>query len=219
MGIPKSKNKLLIKDWIKYEQIDKAKYEFDVLREIALLNHFTGIPVAEFEAMSENELKAWQKKLRKFTHQKLSLKVKRVIRINGVRYRACKDERDFRANQWTALKHYELNEVANTHKILSLIYQETPLFKPYKFNEDNIPYIADNILNNGKVGDVYGTLFFYLQRFEALSIISQASFLISQEEIKERMSEVYQGLRELGVNTDGTLSSMTSQVESLLKKE
>jgi len=131
MGIPKSKNKLLIKDWIKFEQIDKAAYEFDVLREIALLNHFTGIPVAEFEQMSENELKAWQKKLRKFTHQKLSLKVKRVIRINGVRYRACKDERDFRSNQWVGLKEYEKNEVANTHKILSLIYQETKLFKPF----------------------------------------------------------------------------------------
>lgn len=219
MGIPKSKNKLLIKDWIKFEQIDKAVYEFDVDREIALLNHFTGIPVAEFEQMSENELKAWQKKLRKFTHQRLSLKVKRVIRINGVRYRACKDERDFRSNQWVGLKEYEKNELTNTHKILSLIYQETKLFKPYKFNEDNCPYIADNILNYGRVGDVYGTLFFYLQRFEALKLISQASYLISQEVIKERMSEVFQGLQKLGINTDGSLSSMTSQVESLLKKE
>lgn len=217
MAIPKSKNNLLIKDWIKFEQLNTAQYEFDVDREIALLNHYTGITITEFNIMSFNELSAWQKKLRKFTNQKLNTKPKRIIKVNGIRYRACKDERDFRANQWTALKHYEQDQLSNTHKILALIYQETKLFKPYKFVDVNCTFIADNLLNNGKVGDVYGTLFFYLQRFEGLRLISQASFLIAQEEIKEHLNQVYQELQKLGINTDGSLSSMTSQVESLVK--
>lgn len=219
MPIPKSKNKLFIKDWIKYQQIDKSKYDLDVDREIALLNHYTGISVDEFNDMSINSLNAWLKKLRKFTNQTLSHKVKRVIRVKGMRYKACKDERDFRANQWMALKHYELNQDDNIHKILSLIYTETKLFKDYKFNEDNCPYISDNLLNNARIGDVYGVFFFYLQRFEGLSLISQCSYLLSLETINNRMQEVYQGLRELGVNTDGSLSSMTSAAESLLKKQ
>lgn len=217
MGIPKSKNNLLIKDWIKFEQLNTAKYEFDVDREITLLSHYTGITITEFNNMSIRELEVWQKQLRKFTNQKLNIKPKRLIRVNGVLYRACKDERDFRANQWTGLKEYERNELVNTHKILALIYQETKYFKPYKFNEDNHPYISDNLLNNGKVGQVYGTLFFYLQRFEALRLISQASFLIAQEKIKETVLEVYQELQRLGINTDGSLSSMTSQMELLVK--
>ena len=219
MAIPKSKNRLLIKDWIKFEQLNTAKYEFDIDREIALLSYYTDISIEEFNNMSPNQLKVWLKKLRKFTNQTLSLKVKRVIKVNGIRYKSCKDERDFRANQWMALKEYEKNEISNMHKILSLIYQETKLFKPYKFNEDNCQFISDNLLNYGKIGDVYGIFFFYLQRFEGLRLISQASFLIAQEEIKEHLAEIYQELKELGLNTDGSLSSMTLQVESLLKKE
>ena len=75
----------------------------------------------------------------------------------------------------------------------------------YKFNSDNVEEIGDVIYNYGKVGDVYGTLFFYSNRSEKLKADLLNSLEEVQKEIAIHMEEVNKELKASGVNMDGTL--------------
>jgi hypothetical protein len=202
--IPTNVNNLTIKEFIEYENIRTSSLE-NIDKIIQIASSFTDIAVSEYENMSFNELEKVKSKVLLLINSKPNTRLKNTFWHDGTRYKACKDEKDFKTNQYTALKQYETDVINNLHKILALIYVKCPLFSKYKFNSDNVDIIADVIYNYGKVGDVYGTLFFYSTRSEKLKADLLNSLEEVQKEIAIHMEEVNRELKASGENMVGTL--------------
>jgi len=202
--IPTNVNNLTIKEFIEYENIRTSSLE-NIDKIIQIASSFTDISVSEYENMSFNELEKVKSKVLLLINSKPNTRLKNTFWHDGTRYKACKDEKDFKTNQYTALKQYETDVINNLHKILALIYVKCPLFSKYKFNSDNVDIIADVIYNYGKVGDVYGTLFFYSNRSEKLKADLLNSLEEVQKEIAIHMEEVNKELKASEKNMVGTL--------------
>ena len=202
--IPTNVNNLTIKEFIEYENIRTSSLE-NIDKIIQIASSFTDISVSEYENMSFNELEKVKSKVLLLINSTPNTRLKNTFWHDGVRYKACKDERDFKTNQYTALKQYETDVINNLHKILALIYVKCPVFSKYKFNSDNVEEIGDVIYNYGKVGDVYGTLFFYSQRSEKLKADLLNSLEEVQKEIAIHMEVVNRELNLSEKNTVGTL--------------
>jgi hypothetical protein len=202
--IPTNVNNLTIKEFIEYENIRTSSLE-NIDKIIQIASSFTDISVSEYENMSFNELEKVKHKVLLLINSKPNTRLKNTFWRDGVRYKACKDEKDFKTNQYTALKQYETDVINNLHKILALIYVKCPLFTKYKFNSDNVEEISDVIYNYGKVGDVYGTLFFYSNRSEKLKADLLNSLEEVQKEIAIHMEVVNKELNLSEKNMDGTL--------------
>jgi hypothetical protein len=202
--IPTNVNNLTIKEFIEYENIRTSSLE-NIDKIIQIASSFTDISVSEYENMSFNELEKVKSKVLLLINSKPNTRLKNTFWHDGTRYKACKDEKDFKTNQYTALKQYETDVINNLHKILALIYVKCPLFSKYKFNSDNVEEISDVIYNYGKVGDVYGTLFFYSSRSEKLKADLLNSLEEVQKEIAIHMEEVNRELNLSEKNMVGTL--------------
>jgi hypothetical protein len=202
--IPTNVNNLTIKEFIEYENIRTSSLE-NIDKIIQIASSFTDISVSEYENMSFNELEKVKSKVLLLINSKPNTRLKNTFWHDGTRYKACKDEKDFKTNQYTALKQYETDVINNLHKILALIYVKCPVFSKYKFNSDNVEEISDVIYNYGKVGDVYGTLFFYSQRSEKLKADLLNSLEEVQKEIAIHMEEVNRELNLSEKNMAGTL--------------
>ena len=202
--IPTNVNNLTIKEFIEYENIRTSSLE-NIDKIIQIASSFTDISVSEYENMSFNELEKVKSKVLLLINSKPNTRLKNTFWHDGTRYKACKDEKDFKTNQYTALKQYETDVINNLHKILALIYVKCPIFSKYKFNSDNVEQIGDVIYNYGKVGDVYGTLFFYSNRSEKLKADLLNSLEEVQKEIAIHMEEVNRELNLSEKNMVGTL--------------
>jgi len=202
--IPTNVNNLTIKEFIEYENIRTSSLE-NIDKIIQIASSFTDIAVSEYENMSFNELEKVKSKVLLLINSKPNTRLKNTFWHDGTRYKACKDEKDFKTNQYTALKQYETDVINNLHKILALIYVKCPVFSKYKFNSDNVEEISDVIYNYGKVGDVYGTLFFYSNRSEKLKADLLNSLEEVQKEIAIHMEEVNRELNLSEKNMAGTL--------------
>jgi hypothetical protein len=202
--IPTNVNNLTIKEFIEYENIRTSSLE-NIDKIIQIASSFTDIAVSEYENMSFNELEKVKSKVLLLINSKPNTRLKNTFWHDGTRYKACKDEKDFKTNQYTALKQYETDVINNLHKILALIYVKCPVFSKYKFNSDNVEEISDVIYNYGKVGDVYGTLFFYSNRSEKLKADLLNSLEEVQKEIAIHMEEVNRELNLSEKNMVGTL--------------
>jgi hypothetical protein len=202
--IPTNVNNLTIKQFIEYENIRTSSLE-NIDKIIQIASSFTDISVSEYENMSFNELEKVKSKVLLLINSKPNTRLKNTFWHDGTRYKACKDEKDFKTNQYTALKQYETDVINNLHKILALIYVKCPILTKYKFNSDNVEEISDVIYNYGKVGDVYGTLFFYSNRSEKLKADLLNSLEEVQKEIAIHMEEVNRELKASGENMVGTL--------------
>jgi len=202
--IPTNVNNLTIKEFIEYENIRTSSLE-NIDKIIQIASSFTDIAVSEYENMSFNELEKVKSKVLLLINSKPNTRLKNTFWHDGTRYKACKDEKDFKTNQYTALKQYETDVINNLHKILALIYVKCPVFSKYKFNSDNVEEISDVIYNYGKVGDVYGTLFFYSSRSEKLKADLLNSLEEVQKEIAIHMEEVNRELNLSEKNMVGTL--------------
>jgi len=202
--IPTNVNNLTIKEFIEYENIRTSSLE-NIDKIIQIASSFTDISVSEYENMSFNELEKVKHKVLLLINSKPNTRLKNTFWHDGTRYKACKDEKDFKTNQYTALKQYETDVINNLHKILALIYVKCPVFSKYKFNSDNVEEISDVIYNYGKVGDVYGTLFFYSNRSEKLKADLLNSLEEVQKEIAIHMEVVNRELKASGENMVGTL--------------
>jgi hypothetical protein len=202
--IPTNVNNLTIKEFIEYENIRTSSLE-NIDKIIQIASSFTDISVSEYENMSFNELEKVKSKVLLLINSKPNTRLKNTFWHDGTRYKACKDEKDFKTNQYTALKQYETDVINNLHKILALIYVKCPVFSKYKFNSDNVEEISDVIYNYGKVGDVYGTLFFYSNRSEKLKADLLNSLEEVQKEIAIHMEVVNRELNLSEKNMVGTL--------------
>ena len=144
--IPTNVNNLTIKEFIEYENIRTSSLE-NIDKIIQIASSFTDVSVSEYENMSFNELEKVKHKVLLLINSKPNTRLKNTFWHDGTRYKACKDERDFKTNQYTALKQYETDVINNLHKILALIYVKCPVFSKYKFNSDNVEEIGDVIYN------------------------------------------------------------------------
>jgi hypothetical protein len=215
--IPNSVNDLTVRQFIEFENIRAKKYEDELARISAILSYFTKLPASYFENISINKRDKYIALLKPLLNSTPTTKRRKAIWIKGKRYVACKDERDFNTNQWTALKQFEQNR-NNMHKVLALFYCHTPLFKEWEFKDKEFNEVAELMLDQ-KIKKVHGTFFFYLQRSENLNLSSLLSLELSQIEIEEHLKEVYQELKTMGVNTDGSILSIKSQAEAILNEK
>lgn len=219
MKIPQSINDLTLNQFIKLEQIKAQKYEFEIDKAIKVCSLFTGVPSNEIEKYSNHKATNILKTTAHLTYGQPSLKRKNYIWIANKRYKAVKNEKHLDANQYTCQKVYEINSVANIHKLCSVFYLRTPIFKKQiPFDNPDLQETQADFYKHATIGQVYGTVFFYNSKSETQNLISQLYLMTSQEEISLHMKEVYQELQSLGVNMDGSISSIKSQAEAVLKE-
>lgn len=217
MKLPTTINNLSLIDYIQVNKIKAQTFEYEADRTTAYLSYFTGLTPDYFDGLSPRERKKYNNKIIKLITSTETLKRKKSFWIKGKRYVAAKDELDFNTNQWTALNEFEKDATNNIHKIIALIYTHTPLFCKWKFKDSEFTNNAKLFNDTLKVKDFIGTFFFYSQRLELLRETSLAYSKINEMEINEHMKEVYRLFKELGINTDGSLSYINSQVETILK--
>lgn len=215
--IPTNVNNLFIKDFIAYENI-KAMDIDNIEKIMRIANLFTNVSLSDYENMPFKALEKVKHKVLLLINSKPTTRPKNSFWHDGKRYVACKNEMDFNTNQYTSLKQLEKDSVTNLPQILSLIYVRCPLFNSYKFNENNVKDISEIIFNYGKVGDVYGTLFFYSKRSERLKANLLNSLDRVQRQIAKHMKVVNKELKASGLNTDGTSSLTLSQGATLSKR-
>ncbi len=147
-------------------------------------------------------------------------KINKTIWIKGQRFVACRDEKDLNVNQATVLKEFQKRFTDSIHLILAALYNRTPMLSERLFDASQLNDTADLFLKNLKVKDFYGYLFFFsnllAEKNESLAISS----MMARAEVEAHFQvEVLPWLHELGINTDGSLSSIHSQVEAMQKKK
>lgn len=228
MKIPKSVNSLTLKQFIRFEQLkaqefkDKDDIPGECIRADRQLSCVTGLSLDQIGKLSIVVLEKCYKKIARLNQSKPNLKVNKTIWLRGKRYKFFKSEKELTANQYTAFKKYQEGANNTIHNYGSIAYLSCPLFKQPQFKAENVEQIANDFLLFGKVGKVYGAIFFYMNELEKWNLISQASLMIAEietdEKITERVKEALMGLKELGLSMDGTISSISSQAEMLLKK-
>ena len=95
--IPTNVNNLTIKEFIEYENIRTSSLE-NIDKIIQIASCFTDISVSEYENMSFNELEKVKSKVLLLINSTPNTRLKNTFWHDGVRYKACKDERDFKTN-------------------------------------------------------------------------------------------------------------------------
>lgn len=214
--IPKNVNDLLIKDYIIFRKIQSESFEYETDRLNTYLSYFTGKPTEYFDKLPIIQAEALWLKLAPLLNSKLSTR-RKSFWLNNKRYTACKNEKHFNFGQWASLKEFEKDQTGNIHKILAVIYANTPLFKSYEYKDTEFEDNKDMFYNKVKIGQVYGTFFFYCQRFELLRVSSQLSLELADQTIQNRIEEIKQEMETIGLHTDGTISDMSLQMGTYLK--
>lgn len=213
MRIPTDINKLPLGKYIELKAtLQKEQDELE--KYIDILALLTDKPVIYFEELPGNKLKNHLARLGLLLESKERAKVKSFIWVNGKRYRATK-ENELSTSQYTAQKTYEADFYNNVHMMCAILFLSNPLFRKPKLDVNNIEKIANDFYKYAKVGQVIGTLFFWLRESEKRNL---SSLIYSEQMIQERMKEVMMGFQDLGLDTDGTMSSIRLQAEILLKK-
>jgi len=219
MTIPKNINNLTLSDYVKFKAIQQSKVDFSIDKNIQYLEYFTDKHASYFEVLSENELKVWLNKIKPLVNSYETTQIKKTFWIGFKRFKLAKDDKDFNTNAWTALQSFEQNTLNNLHKIIAVYYQRTPLFKKWKFNDSEVLDNAKLFKDRLKVKSFIGGFFFYQNHFENQNLILGAYSRLNEIELESHMVEVRKYLKELGINMDGSLSFIQSQVEAMLNEK
>lgn len=229
MKIPKSVNELTVNQFVRLEKIKKADIP-EADRTDKVVELFTGLTPEQTD-----ELPMWRAKILfedaiTLLRSEPKLKRKKVIWLKGKRYVACKGEHDLSKAEGMALYEFQKDVYGNMHKILALVYKpwrvkhtiktskgEKNYYLTARFNADLHSKSCEDF-HHAKVKDVFGQFFFYSTKLDTWNLISRASLIIAEQEVMETMEGVKEVLRDLGVNTDGTISQIRSRAEIHLKK-
>lgn len=208
MNIPKSFNDFTVDQFQKWHEIIDT--EHDVLRrEYSLLAMLLGISVEDCEAITFKKLDPLFKQINSYDEIKPSKKLKQVIIVKRKPYVAIVNLKELRhlltANQFTAAQTYAAtpqSTVQNMHRLLSLVYCPYRFMKGNKLS-NNTELTAEK-MKLAKIGDVYGTVFFYSIVYKKLQETSSIYFHKAQKILMERMNEIAEahGLNSQGL-TDG----------------
>lgn len=166
MRFPKSYNDLTIAQFQEcYFILGKDPGTDEWIRVLSILS---GKPEDYFLELPKSKLKDWIKKLQFLLTPELNTKVKRYLYINGRIYKAILNANEINTAQGIDLKTFQKpaegqsNEdavIENAHMLLACIY--IPMVR-FRFRYDG-KYHSRTVedLKKVKVGDVFGTLFFY----------------------------------------------------------
>lgn len=215
--IPRTVNKLTLKQYISLKKIEAENID-DTEKADKIINLLTGIDLDFITSkMPLGQLEHYYKQVADLRDSIPSRKINSVIWIDGKRYKLAKDEKQLNTNQFVITETYRVNHLENYHLLAAAVYMDCPLFGKHEFNDNGFHDLAERMLTQ-KVGKVFGGIFFYSNVLKTLRQTTQ-NFINKQENlIAERMAEVERGLRDIGVNMDGTPSQILSQVEMRLKK-
>lgn len=170
--------------------------ERDILeREYKLLSLVSGISLSKLESMKRGEVKDLFAKMGKMQRQPMRGTINEVIAIGWKPYVCFTNLKDFESdvstNQLTALKTWTQSEQAsieNMHRCLALLYVPYIPFSKKKIPA-NIEKAAERF-KKARVGQVYGTLFFYSKVSEKLQESFHNSSKQAMETITEHLKEV-----------------------------
>ena len=163
---------------------------------VMVLSTLSGKPGSEIEALSITDLKKYIKKLDFLVNPNLNEKVNKFVSIRGKIFKAVYQASDMQTNQVADLKGLMNSEgqsindtvVENAHKLLACIYVPLTLkgfrYVPSKHKE------VSNYFRKAKMGEVYGTLFFYSKTYKALMEAINSYGEKNLEIVKEHMKEI-----------------------------
>lgn len=162
---------------------------------VMVLSTLSGKSGKEIESLSITELKKYIKKLDFLVNPSLNEKVNKFVTIKGKLFKAVYRASDMQTNQVADLKGLMASEgqsindvvVENAHKLLACIYIPLTLkgfrYVPSKHKE------VSNYFRKAKMGEVYGTLFFYSKTYknlmEAINTYGEKNLEIVKEHMKE----------------------------------
>ena len=163
---------------------------------IMVLSTLSGKSGNEIEELSITDLKKYIKKLDFLTNPTINENVKKYIAIKGRMFKAVYQASDMQTNQVADLKGLMNSEgqsindtvVENAHKLLACIYVPLTL-KGFKYTPSKHKEVSD-YFRKAKMGEVYGTLFFYSKVYKALTETINSYGQKNLEIVKEHMKEI-----------------------------
>lgn len=195
MRLPTSFNDITISQFQECYFINKSDPELTGWARI--ISILSGTPIQEIEDLPLPEIKKLKQRLLFILDdKKLNGVFKKHILVNGRWYKAIHEAHKLSTAQGVDIKTFLKPEngmtvndsvVEKAHKLLASVY--LPLtWKGFKYNGANHSKIAEDF-RHAKMGDVYGTLFFYLINYqkliEAMEPYGQEATKILEDHLKE----------------------------------
>ncbi len=200
MKLPRSYNDITIEQYQEIYPLLKSRPSVE--QWITVIAKLSGHSEDYYMDMPVRDLKRVIFKLQFLLSPELNTKVKRYALINGRIYKAV-----YKANELTTAQGIDLKEfqkptpgqsvqdrvIENAHYMLASIY--LPLsWKGFKYNSSKHQQ-ASNDFKKARLGDVFGTLFFYSVVYEQLMIAIEASGKEALEVISPHMEKVLEWAR------------------------
>lgn len=195
--IPTSLNNLTVQQFQEVNRLIRT--EKDILeRHIKMVACLSGHPVDFIEKQDVSHIGNWARAIDKLLATELNKKITRFMVIGKTVYKPILKVDTIKAGQLIALKHYEEKAKGTQvylHEQLACVYAPLNWMgrrKPYDASKHN--EISSDMLK-AKVGDVYGTLFFYTNVFEKLNRVTQIYLKSASDTIQDIMPEVMEWAR------------------------
>lgn len=176
---------------------------------VMVLSTLSGKTYAQVEALSIKHLKELINGLQFLLQPNLNEKVNKFVAFRGKPFKACLDASQMGMNQINDLKEFmkpngqpvEDTIVENAHKLLACIYVPLTL-KGWRYVPSKHKAHAEKF-KQAKMGDIYGTLFFYSGIYKTL-IQTTDTYLKEQTQIlKEHLEEVNEWAQKQTLQKDG----------------
>lgn len=199
MILPKSYNHLTVKQFIDADSIIRAEKK-PLDRAIKLIASLSGKSIEFIESHSPEQIWAWNKELDFLNNPKLNDYIPKWLFVGTKVYKPLTDIGKLTAGQLIALKHFE--EKAKGQEMLA--DQLACIFLPINWYGGAKAYdakkhneIREDMLK-ARMGDVYGTLFFYSGVFEMLSPVMEIYLREAEATIADTMGEIMEWAKEQG---------------------
>lgn len=162
---------------------------------VTVLSILSGKPIKYIEGLPIRDLKDYIKKLSFLLEPKMNEKVNKFVSIKGRVFKAVYDASQMQTNQVADLKGFMTGEgsindvvVENAHNLLACLYIPLTL-KGFRYVPSKHKEVA-SYFRKVKMGDVYGTLFFYSKVYEELMKTTQDFGEKNLKIVKDHMKEL-----------------------------
>lgn len=203
MKLPKSYNELTVRQ---YQGVDLIlKEDIDHLdKQVKLISHLSGKTIEEVENNTPKQILEWAKTLTFLSNiNNLTTSINKRVFINGRFYCPIIGAEKLLASQLVTLKHLEEQNKPTEllNQMLACIYVDMDwLGRPKKFDSNTFERTAKDMLD-ARLGEVYGTLFFYSNVLEKSSPIILTYLNEANQTIAEVMPEVMAWAKSQGLTT------------------
>lgn len=199
MILPKSYNHLTVKQFIDADHIIRSENK-PLERAIKLIASLSGKPIDFIEQHTPEQIWEWNKELDFLDNPTLNDYIPKWLFVGTNVYKPLTNIEKLTAGQLIALKHYE--EKSKGHELLA--DQLACIFLPINWYGGAREYDAKRHseikadMLKARMGDVYGTLFFYSGVFEMLSPVMEIYLREAEATIADTMGEIVEWAKEQG---------------------